>query len=160
MITYKVRGLKELKIKLKKISAGLPIETGRGMEKAGDYVVKKATDKLRSMARGPCGVGSIPITDPNSWVVTNRQVGGLTVTCRNPWAIRVEKGSIGGIKVNAYDYGHKGWPIGQRTGAILAVRKTFTVREGYHFLESTMNDPSVRKGVTEIVSRHLSKLLR
>lgn len=166
MIEIKVKGDKMVRMRLENIGSAIIADAQSGLYKASKYLRDMAIIDLQNKV----GSGNWPtmgmsadgtsIRNKSNWTVDRLSPYAVDLRCFSPHASIVETGGITKSILDAREYGHNAWPIGRHQGADEIYRRFIRVQSGYHYLQTSIMNPTVQQGMTSIIGHHIAEIVR
>jgi len=163
-VTFRVEGVEKTIANIIKLQERIKMSVPAGLTNAADTLRDAAIidlqGKLGTSWRGIRWGSSIyedSIENKASWLKEYKKWNEIILTSSSPHSAIVELG--GTRRIFASEYGHRVWPIGANQGKIPEPTESFALQRGYHYLTTSIHNPSVTNKMINEVARILSQTI-
>jgi len=168
MRVTQVRGKKAVNEKLKTVSERITANAYHGLNKGARTLRDAAINQLKARADlvGLSGKDSISL--PENWKVIAESNKKVKLECNSPHAAAVELGTMNSPKLGSEDSkfhslgvgNHKrAFTVGASQGGDITLSATIRPQQGFHYLETSMMNESIRSQMTKDMQAWLDKFL-
>jgi len=162
--SIQVTGVEKVIQNILKLQAQIKMSVPAGLTEAADTLRDAAIQDLQGKLgtswtgkRYGHDIYQKAIEDKASWIKAYPKWNEVLLQSTSEHSAIVE---FGGTKtIDASSYGYQAWPIGASKGDDISFRPTFRLQMGYHYLTTSINNPSITNSMINEVGKILKRTI-